>query len=101
MYIFFSFCFRFITITRNHYITSLCYNSSMHNTVKCPHCGEVVEVTEALTKQIEEQVGKDLMEKHQKEIQDVRYKIQEETQKKLQMKFSEEQKEIKEELQES
>ncbi|MCR4263650.1 MAG: DUF2130 domain-containing protein [Candidatus Roizmanbacteria bacterium] len=71
----------------------------MQNAIKCPHCGEYVEVTEVLRKQIEEQVGRDLSHKHQKEIEELQLKIEQETQKKLSKKYQEEQEELQEELQ--
>ena len=73
----------------------------MQNTITCPHCGKPVEVTEALRKTIENQIGKELNEKHQQEISDLRFKISEELQKKIAQKYKEEQEELKEELQES
>ncbi|MBI4129683.1 DUF2130 domain-containing protein [Candidatus Roizmanbacteria bacterium] len=73
----------------------------MNNNITCPHCGEHIEISEALRKQIEVEVGKSLSEKHRKEIEDIRYKIQEETQQKLQKKYQEEQEVLQEELKEN
>ncbi|MBI4137174.1 DUF2130 domain-containing protein [Candidatus Roizmanbacteria bacterium] len=73
----------------------------MQNTITCPHCKHEIEISEAFRHQIEEEVGKDLSERHQKEIDDLRLKIQEETQKKLKRQYEESQEELKEELEES
>jgi hypothetical protein len=73
----------------------------MENTITCPHCGKQVEITQALRKHLEEEIGRNLSEKHEKEMEDLRGKIQEETQKKLKKQFDEEQEEMKEELAES
>lgn len=40
----------------------------MSNTIKCPHCGKPVEITQALKNQIEDQVLTDLKLKHQQEL---------------------------------
>ncbi|OGK55057.1 hypothetical protein A3B56_03145 [Candidatus Roizmanbacteria bacterium RIFCSPLOWO2_01_FULL_45_11] len=72
----------------------------MNNQIICPHCGEHVEITEVLRRQIEVEVGHSLTEKHRKEIQEVRLKIQEETKKKLQDEFYDKNKELAQELEE-
>ncbi|KKR72656.1 MAG: hypothetical protein UU14_C0003G0019 [Candidatus Roizmanbacteria bacterium GW2011_GWB1_40_7] len=73
----------------------------MNNHLVCPHCKKEIEISEAFRHQIQEEVGKELTEKHQKEIEDLRHKMQEEIQKKLHKQFEEEQEELKEELIES
>ena len=47
----------------------------MLNTVKCPKCGQEVEISEALTHQIEEQVVASEKEKHQAELQELEKKL--------------------------
>ena len=47
----------------------------MQNTIICPHCKHEIEISEAFRHQIEEEVGKELIEKHWKEIEDIRRKI--------------------------
>lgn len=74
--------------------------SHMNNQIICPHCGEHVEITEVLRRQIEVEVGHSLSEKHQREIDDVRRTIQEETRKKLQDEYQDKQKELSQELEE-
>lgn len=41
----------------------------MTNTIKCPKCGSPVEVTQVLKNQIQEELTKELEEKHQKELE--------------------------------
>lgn len=67
----------------------------------CPHCKKDIEISEAFRHQMEEEVGKELSEKHQKELDELRIKMQEEIKSKLRKQFQEEQEEIKEELLES
>lgn len=70
------------------------------NQVTCPHCGQNIEVSEALRKQVEQEVGQSLSKKHEKEIADLRLKIQEETKKKLVEEYTFKQKELSQELEE-
>src|SRR3990167_9976384 len=49
----------------------------MSNTIKCKNCGNEIEISEALTHQIQEQVLASERDKHKKELDDVR-KIAEE-----------------------
>lgn len=49
----------------------------MAQTIKCKHCGHEIEVSEALTHQIEEQVLSTLDAKHKKELEDLKREIEE------------------------
>src|SRR5258706_2098558 len=42
------------------------------NTIKCPHCGKPIEVTEVLTKQLEEELTGKVHAQHQKDIMEAR-----------------------------
>jgi hypothetical protein len=44
----------------------------MKNTIKCKNCGAEIEVSEALTHQIEEQLTEVMASKHKKELEEVR-----------------------------
>jgi len=55
----------------------------MPNTIKCPHCGKPVEITEALKHQIEEKALNDLNLKHKKDLEEAVKKTQEKTKKEL------------------
>ncbi len=44
----------------------------MKNTIKCKNCGSEIEVSEALTHQIQEEVSAGLLEKHKFEIEEVK-----------------------------
>src|SRR3989338_8055527 len=72
----------------------------MNNRLVCPHCKKEIEISEAFRHQIEEEVGRDLSEKHAKEIANIRQQTADELEKKLQKKYQEEQEELKEELEE-
>ncbi len=50
----------------------------MTNSVKCPHCGEQIEITEAFTHQIEEQVLATLSTKHKSELDEAKRMAEEE-----------------------
>lgn len=56
--------------------------------ITCPHCGKPVEISEALTKEIEEQTLAALSEKHQKELEAVKADALAQTTKKLQEQFA-------------
>ena len=59
----------------------------MATTFKCPHCGEQIEISEALTHQIEEQVLESLKLQHQKELLEVSKKAEDEAFEKLRKDF--------------
>ncbi|KKT75403.1 MAG: hypothetical protein UW86_C0002G0040 [Microgenomates group bacterium GW2011_GWA1_Microgenomates_45_10] len=59
----------------------------MLNTVKCPKCGQEVEISEALTHQIEEQVVASEKEKHQAELQELEKKLSKKAQIKAEEDF--------------
>lgn len=59
----------------------------MKNTIKCPKCGEEIEVSEALTHQIEEQVLVSLNAKHKVELEYVKKQAEEDAGKKALEKF--------------
>src|SRR3990167_3467984 len=59
----------------------------MTNTIKCPKCGAEIEVSEALTHQIEEQVLASLDAKHKVELEVVRKQAEEDAGKKALDKF--------------
>lgn len=72
----------------------------MANTVKCPHCGKQIEVTEALAHQVEEQVLETLKLSHKRELEDVALKAKELAEKELDGKFAQELKNAKKEAEE-
>lgn len=49
----------------------------MTSTILCPHCGNPVEITQALTVQIQEQVAKDVQKQHEQELQSLKKKTEE------------------------
>src|SRR3989344_5162062 len=57
---------------------------------KCPHCGEQIEVSEALTHQIEEQVLESLKDDHKRQLQDAIKNAEENTLKKINDKYLQE-----------
>ena len=59
----------------------------MKNTIKCPKCGAEIEVSEALTHQIEEQVLVSLESKHKADIENVKKQAEEDGGKKALEKF--------------
>ena len=73
----------------------------MNNHLICPHCKHEIEISEAFRHQIEEEVGKELIEKHRKELEDIRRKTADELEQKLQKRYQEEQEGLQEELKES
>jgi hypothetical protein len=72
----------------------------MANTVKCPHCGGDIEVSEALSHQVEERVLESLKLSHKKELEDVARKAKELAEKEMDGKFVQELKNAKKEAQE-
>ncbi|OGM28734.1 hypothetical protein A2801_03505 [Candidatus Woesebacteria bacterium RIFCSPHIGHO2_01_FULL_41_10] len=62
----------------------------MADTIKCPHCGKSVEVTEALTHQIQEQIVKSLETQHAGELVEAKRVGEENAHKILEKKFSQE-----------
>lgn len=57
------------------------------NTILCPHCGQDVEISQALTKQIELDVIAKEKEKHLKELEDVKKAAIEQSNKKVSQQF--------------
>lgn len=55
----------------------------MENTIKCPHCGKDVEITEALKHQVEEQVLAQVNVKHRQELEDIKKKVEEDVGRKI------------------
>ena len=60
----------------------------MVNTIKCKNCGAEIEVSEALTHKLEEEVLKTLEVKHARDVEEAVKKVEEATLKKLEQKFS-------------
>ena len=59
----------------------------MINTVKCPKCGEPVEITEALKQQVSRELLASEKRKHEEELERIRKETVDETYKKLQKQF--------------
>ena len=59
----------------------------MNNSIKCKNCGAEIEVSEALTHQIEEQVLASLEIKHKKELEDATKLAEENAGKKAEKEF--------------
>lgn len=55
----------------------------MSNTITCSECGKEIEITEALTHQLEEQIAKDLKTAHLKQLADATKKAEEKALKKV------------------
>ncbi len=72
----------------------------MQNTIKCPDCGRQIEVSEALSHQIEEQILATISDKHKKELDNAISLAEENVNKKLEKKFIEEIAETKKEAEE-
>ena len=72
----------------------------MPNTIKCPHCGKAVEVTEALKHQIQEKVLADINTKHKQQIAAVVKQTEEKLKKQLDEKKTLEIADLKKELEE-
>jgi len=66
-----------------HNIKKIFRISFVSNTIKCPHCGKPVEITQALKHQIEEKVLADLNLKHKQELEAAVKKAEEKTKKEL------------------
>ena len=62
-------------------------NNSPMNIIVCPKCGEEIEISQALSKQYEEQIKKDLQAEHRKDIEEARKTAIEESNKKLHQEF--------------
>jgi len=67
------------------------------NVVNCPHCGKEVEISSALSHQLEQEILAKEKSKHLKEIEDVRQKTIDESKKKIEEQFSHQLKQQKEE----
>lgn len=72
----------------------------MSNTIKCPHCGKPVEITEALKHQIEEKVLTNINSKHRQEIEFTIKETKEKVKKQLDEKGALETADLKKELEE-
>ena len=72
----------------------------MSNTIKCPHCGKPVEITQALKHQIEEKVLTDLNLKHKQELETAVKQTEEKLTKQLDEKKTLEIADLKKELEE-
>lgn len=59
------------------------------NTVSCPHCGKPVEISEALTHQIQATLKKELEEKHKEDLQSFEKELLEKTEKKIRNELEE------------
>lgn len=53
------------------------------NSIVCPSCGKTVEITEALTHQIEDQIKKDLQSAHEDDLKKLKQDIEQKTKKKI------------------
>lgn len=72
----------------------------MKDTITCPHCGEHIEVSEVLRKQVEAEVGKSLSAKHKKELEQARERAEELVRKTLEEEYRLEHKDLEEQLKE-
>lgn len=72
----------------------------MNDTIKCPHCGEAIEVSSVLRNQIEKEVIKTSELERQKEMEVVRKKTEEDTRRKLAAEMRLEGEDMKRELKE-
>lgn len=57
------------------------------NTIICPHCGQEVEISQALTKQLEQEITSREKDKHRKELDEARKSATEESNKKVAEQF--------------
>ncbi len=57
------------------------------NTIICPHCGQEVEISQALTRQLEQEITSREKEKHLKELEEARKNATEESNKKVAEQF--------------
>lgn len=53
------------------------------NSIVCPSCGKTVEITEALTHQLEDEIKKDLKVKHEGDLKKLKEEIERQTKKKI------------------
>lgn len=72
----------------------------MVNTIVCPHCRNSIELSEALTHQIQEQVAEGLTQKHKKELEEVRQKLFDQIKRESEEKFALEFADLKKQLEE-
>ncbi len=70
----------------------------MENSLLCPKCGEIIEISQVLRKQIEGKLEKSLEEKYKKELEDVQRKTEERIRKKVEDEILTEQKDLKKQL---
>lgn len=72
----------------------------MPDNIRCPHCGQLIEITQALKHQIEEKVLADINSKHQQEIESTIKQTEEKIKKQLDEKKTLEITDLKKELEE-
>lgn len=75
------------------------------NTINCPHCGQEVQISEALRHQLEEQVTKEVGEKHKEDLERIKKEAEEKAtlrvKEELEIKLKDSQGEINEEKEKS
>lgn len=72
----------------------------MNDTIKCPHCGDEIEVSAVLRGQIEKELARNFAQQHKKELDDVRSRVEEELRKKIEDRVKLEREDLKRELKE-
>lgn len=72
----------------------------MVNTIICPHCKNSIELTEALTHQIQEKLVASLNQKHEKELEEVKQKLLDQIKKESEEQFALELTDLKKQLEE-
>jgi hypothetical protein len=72
----------------------------MKNTIKCPYCDKEFEPTDALKHQIEQEVNAEAIEKHKKEIEQIRLLTEKTTRQKIENENSLELQDLKKALEE-
>jgi hypothetical protein len=70
----------------------------MNNKLLCPHCNQEIELSEAFRHQIEEEIGKELTQKHRRELLDLEKKTSERIRKTIEEELKVEQEDLKREL---
>lgn len=72
----------------------------MNNTIRCPHCGKIVEITEAFRHEVEEKIRFSEREKFKTDLEKVRKDIEEQFTKEYQEKNAVEMQDLKRQVQE-
>lgn len=72
----------------------------MDNKIRCVHCGKTIEISKALKHQVEEQLSKNFLEKHEKELVEAEKKAEEKVRKELEERTSGELTDLKKQIEE-